>query len=461
MKPTSDDAECEELAREDREPAGPLREERLDDVPAVVTADREHAEHEREDAAEDREDPDHVAGDALRQEIGRELVRVREHVQEEDGESREDAEQDPRARALALDDELGRDAARHASSSPWVSSRKTSSSEARSATSSLTAMPAPTSARLIAGAAAGSAAMRSRPSTTETRSTSSQPGGDPLGVRQRLRADAQPRPPEQLVDGPLPHQLSRADDADAVADLLDLGHQVAREEDGAAALAEAPDELAHLGHAGRVEAVRRLVEDQQVRVLDQRGRDAEPLLHPLRVRAEAVACPLAEADLVERGRDPLLGDARMAGEHAQVVPCGQERIERGGLDHRPDPRQPLRRAGRGAEHDRAPARRPDEPEKHAQRRRLAGPVRAEEAVDLAPAHAERKPVDGKDLVAVALGEIARLDHELVLCHRTRVPTTHDAACQPRAALRARFRMTPRRSGVIGGVWQGRRERSYP
>ena len=166
----------------------------------------------------------------------------------------------------------------------------------------------------------------------------------------------------------------------------------------------------------RIEAVRRLVEDQQVGVLEQRRGDAEPLLHPLRVRPEAVAGPLAETDLFEGRRDPLLRHAGVTGEHAQVVARREERVQGRGLDHRSDPRQPLGRAGRGAEHDGAAARRPHEAEEHAQGRRLAGAVRPEEAVDLAPPDAEREPVDREDLLAVALGEIAGLDHELVLGH---------------------------------------------
>ena len=54
------------------------------------------------------------------------------------------------------------------------------------------------------------------------------------------------------------------------------------------ALAEVADQLADLPDAGRVEAVGRLVEDQQVGRLEQRRRDGEPLLHPERVGLEAV-----------------------------------------------------------------------------------------------------------------------------------------------------------------------------
>ena len=51
------------------------------------------------------------------------------------------------------------------------------------------------------------------------------------------------------------------------------------------------DGLADLADAGRVEAVGRLVEDQQLGVLEQGGRDRQPLLHAERVGLVAVAGP--------------------------------------------------------------------------------------------------------------------------------------------------------------------------
>ncbi len=80
-----------------------------------------------------------------------------------------------------------------------------------------------------------------------------------------------------------------------------------RHEHRATAVGERADQPAHLVDALRVEAVGRLVEDQQRRVAEQRGGDAEALLHAQRVGAVAVVAALAEADDVEQRRDAASG----------------------------------------------------------------------------------------------------------------------------------------------------------
>jgi hypothetical protein len=58
-----------------------------------------------------------------------------------------------------------------------------------------------------------------------------------------------------------------------------LAHEVAREQDGLSVRCRLPDEPAHPQDAFRVEAVHRLVQDQGVRVAQERGGDAEALTH--------------------------------------------------------------------------------------------------------------------------------------------------------------------------------------
>ena len=48
------------------------------------------------------------------------------------------------------------------------------------------------------------------------------------------------------------------------------------------------DQRAHVAHARRVEPGRRLVEQQQPRLADQRAGDAEALAHAVRVAADAI-----------------------------------------------------------------------------------------------------------------------------------------------------------------------------
>ena len=75
---------------------------------------------------------------------------------------------------------------------------------------------------------------------------------------------------------------------------------MAREDDRHALVGEAADEHAHVAHPGRVEAGRRLVEQQQLRVAQQRGGDAEPLAHAVRVAADPVAGAIGELDRLQR-----------------------------------------------------------------------------------------------------------------------------------------------------------------
>jgi hypothetical protein len=58
-------------------------------------------------------------------------------------------------------------------------------------------------------------------------------------------------------------------DRDAVGRLLDLVQDVARDEHGPALAPEAPHQLAHLDDPGRIEPVRRLVQDQDLGVLEE------------------------------------------------------------------------------------------------------------------------------------------------------------------------------------------------
>ena len=94
-----------------------------------------------------------------------------------------------------------------------------------------------------------------------------------------------PRGPQQVALGALGHDAAVADHHEVVGDHLDLVEQVGGEQHGAAAVGVVAKQATHPADAGRVEAVGRLVEDQHLRLADQRGRDAEPLPHAQRVVA--------------------------------------------------------------------------------------------------------------------------------------------------------------------------------
>jgi hypothetical protein len=111
--------------------------------------------------------------------------------------------------------------------------------------------------------------------------------------------------PEQLGFGAARDDASRADHDDVVGDELDLVQQVRGQQDGAAAVGVVPEQVAHPPGTGRVQAVVRLVEDQHRGVADEGDRDAEPLAHPERVRADpALRSGLGQTDPFERLGDP-------------------------------------------------------------------------------------------------------------------------------------------------------------
>src|SRR5664279_1554178 len=91
----------------------------------------------------------------------------------------------------------------------------------------------------------------------------------------------------QPVDGVDLHQPTVADDRDPVACLLDLAEDVAREERGRAPSRRLAKDLEEALLDERVQAGRRLVEDEQIRPMLEGDDEADLLLVALRVLAEA------------------------------------------------------------------------------------------------------------------------------------------------------------------------------
>ena len=104
-----------------------------------------------------------------------------------------------------------------------------------------------------------------------------------------------------------------------VADLLQLAQQVRGHEDRPSALGDFTDQAADVLHADWIESVGRFVEDDQLGVSEQRGGDAETLLHAHRVGTDAVAAAAGEADEVDEIGDVLLGVLTEHRQGPQVV----------------------------------------------------------------------------------------------------------------------------------------------
>ena len=231
-------------------------------------------------------------------------------------------------------------------------------------------------------------------------------------------------PPTRLVSSRerrLDHELALGDDQDVVDGLGDLGQDVARHEHRAPALRVAAQEVAEPAHALGIEAVRGLVEDQQVGVAEQRAREPEPLAHAERVALDAAARGAVELDELQHLVDARVGNARGLAERAQVVAARAPGMEVGRLEHGADAvGRPLELGVARVEHERAAAGRHREPEQHAQRRRLAGAVRPEEAGDRARLEREREVADRLDRPEL-LGERVCEDDGRHADHPTRAP----------------------------------------
>ena len=96
---------------------------------------------------------------------------------------------------------------------------------------------------------------------------------------------------------------------------------------------------AHLLNAGDVEAVDRLVENDDFGIIEQGRGDAEPLAHAGGIGLHLAPRVLRETDLLEQGIDPLGAGAVGLGEHLQIPAAGEEGIEGAAIDQRADPAQ--------------------------------------------------------------------------------------------------------------------------
>ena len=237
----------------------------------------------------------------------------------------------------------------------------------------------------------------------------------PVGVG-ALDLDLEGGPGQQLGDRSLPDDLAPVDDGHGVAGALDLVEEVRRQHDGATLGHERQDHVAHVEHARRVEPVHRLVEDEQLRIPEEAGGDAETLAHAHGVLRHLVVGPVQDADPLERRLDAALGRRlTRRGEDLQVLATGQVAVEAGLVHDGPDPGQrPVTVAGDGvAEEGHRAGVGVGQAQQHPDQRRLAGTVGPEVAEGAAAGNEELDVVDG-DVVAEALGQPVGLDGPLAV-----------------------------------------------
>ena len=137
---------------------------------------------------------------------------------------------------------------------------------------------------------------------------------------------------QQLVERAEREQLAGVDDRDAIAEPLGFFHVVRRVDDGAAFAVQRLDALEDLVARLRIDADRRLVEQQQLRIVHHRRGQVEAPLHAAGIAADAIALAIGEADEIEAPLHALVerraGQAVDLAEEAQVLFAGQQVVER-------------------------------------------------------------------------------------------------------------------------------------
>ena len=206
----------------------------------------------------------------------------------------------------------------------------------------------------------------------------------------------------------LGHNPALVDDAHPVGQLVGLLEVLRGQEDGHAQLLVEPAHLGpHADPAHRVEPRRGLVEEQDIGVVHQGGRQVEAPLHAARVGPDALAQRVADVDQVGQLGQALVDRARgepvQASLQPQQLDAGLPGIERGLLQGHADVQPDLARVGHHvvAGHHGPALGGGEQRAQHQHGGRLAGPVGTEEAVDLAGRDVQVDVVDGHGLVEAA------------------------------------------------------------
>ena len=162
-----------------------------------------------------------------------------------------------------------------------------------------------------------------------------------LDPEDRLALDA----PLQLVGRAEGEDPAVVDDRDPVAQLVGLGHVVGRQEDRPAGDRGLPgeDELANGARGGDVEAERRLVEEEDPRVVEEAAGEVHLLALAGREGADPLLLLLVEPDRLDQLVDPVPAVARRQpvelAEHPELLADGQDPVARllAAGDHVHDP----------------------------------------------------------------------------------------------------------------------------
>ena len=271
------------------------------------------------------------------------------------------------------------------------------------------------------------------------------------GSRRRIRNDPAPTCDFSSPRRALGDHLAVVDDGHPLAQLVGLLQVLGAEQHGGAAGHQRPDDVPHLVAAAGVEAGGRLVEEQQVGGDDDAGGDVEPAPHAAGVVLHGAVGGVHEPERLEQLDRPRLrrgvGEAEQPTEQGQVLATGDLVVDRGQLPGEAHPAADLVGLGDDvvAEHRRAAGGGLQQGGEHPDGGGLAGPVRAEDAVDAAPTDREVDAVD-RPRLPEPLDQAGGLDGQLRVAVHPRSVRRHrrsDGRCDPRIIALERIEVEAR------------------
>ena len=214
---------------------------------------------------------------------------------------------------------------------------------------------------------------------------------------------------DQLGGRALPHDHAVAEYRDAIRELLRLVEVVRRQENRRAERAQRADHVPGGTARGRIEAGRRLVEEDEIGIADEGDSQVEPAFLPARERLDPRVALLAEPDELDHLVD-VTWVRVVAREEPMRLGDGEQRAQLGVLEHDADPLSQCARriAWIVTEHVRVAPVTCAIALEDLDRGGLAGSVRPEQAEDLALGHLEADTAQCFHL-AVGLREPGHVD----------------------------------------------------
>src|SRR4051812_2686111 len=207
--------------------------------------------------------------------------------------------------------------------------------------------------------------------------------------------------------------------AEALDDLQDVGSEEDRQPP---ALDEPGEKRRQRGLRHRVDAFERLVEEEELRAMDERRGEAELLLHPETVVGDELAAILGELHRLEQlvGAAGGLGaaQAEQPPDEGEVLAPGEAVEQEHSVRDYADAALHLRRVARdgAAENEHRSRRRGEDAREHRNGGALSRAVLAEEPVEAPARDAQIDPVH-RELLAESAHETVRRDGEVALAGR--------------------------------------------